>query len=52
MQAEDMLDKTYEECLPLMAERTSERMKFVWEEDLDAAYDKVKHAELEAVHDN
>lgn len=52
MQAEDMLDKTYEECLPLMAERTLKRMKFVWEEDLDAAYDTVKHAELEAVHDN
>jgi len=44
MQAEDMLDKSYEECLPIMAERTASRMKFVWEEDLDEAYDKVKNA--------
>ncbi|KAI7537015.1 hypothetical protein KC331_g11143 [Hortaea werneckii] len=42
MQAEDMLDKRYEECIPMMAERTKERMKWVWEEDLDAAFERVK----------
>ncbi|KAI6841261.1 hypothetical protein KC342_g2402 [Hortaea werneckii] len=42
MQAEDMLDKSYEECIPMMAERTKERMKWVWEEDLDAAFERVK----------
>ncbi|KAI7253008.1 hypothetical protein KC343_g4113 [Hortaea werneckii] len=42
MQAEDMLDKSYEECIPMMAERTRERMKWVWEEDLEAAYERVK----------
>ncbi|KAI6867030.1 hypothetical protein KC338_g4562 [Hortaea werneckii] len=42
MQAEDMLDKSYEECIPMMAGRTRERMKWVWEEDLDAAYKRVK----------
>lgn len=42
MEAEGMLDKSYEECLPLMAERTASRMKFVWEEDLDEAYDNAK----------
>ncbi|KAF2769638.1 FAD/NAD(P)-binding domain-containing protein [Teratosphaeria nubilosa] len=41
-QAEDMKDKTLEECIPIMAERTSERMKWVWEEDLDAAYEKAR----------
>lgn len=40
MQTEDMLDKTFEECVPLIAERTRERMKWVWEEDLDEAYEK------------
>ncbi|RMZ05672.1 hypothetical protein D0862_04895 [Hortaea werneckii] len=42
MQAEDMLDRSYEECIPIMAERTKERMKWVWEEDLDAAFERVK----------
>ncbi|TKA61619.1 hypothetical protein B0A55_11301, partial [Friedmanniomyces simplex] len=40
MQTADMLDKGFEECVPLIAERTRERMKWVWEEDLDAAYEK------------
>ncbi|EMC92856.1 hypothetical protein BAUCODRAFT_27183 [Baudoinia panamericana UAMH 10762] len=30
MQTEDMLNKTFEECIPIIAERTRERMKFVW----------------------
>ena len=42
MQTEDMINKTFEECCPLIAERTRERMKWVWEEDLDAAYEKVR----------
>ncbi|KAK8192689.1 hypothetical protein M8818_007861 [Zalaria obscura] len=44
MQVEDMVNKSYDECLPLMAERTKTRMQWVWEEDLDAAYDKVKQS--------
>ena len=42
MQTEDMIDKSFEECMPIMAERTRERMKWVWEEDLDEAYDKMR----------
>ena len=42
MQSEEMLDKTFEECIPIIAEQTRERMKFVWEEDLDAAYEKIR----------
>ena len=42
LQTEDMKDLTFEECLPLIAERTRERMKWVWEEDLDAAYEKMR----------
>ena len=42
MQTDDMMDKGFDECVPLIAERTRERMKWVWEEDLDAAYEKVR----------
>lgn len=40
LQTDDMIDKSLEQCLPILAERTRERMKWVWEEDLDAAYEK------------
>ena len=42
MQAEDMMEKSFDECVPIIAERTRERMKWVWEEDLDAAYENVR----------
>ncbi|KAK5135208.1 hypothetical protein LTR08_005457 [Meristemomyces frigidus] len=42
MQSAEMLEKTFEECIPFIAEQTRERMKFVWEEDLDAAYEKIR----------
>ena len=42
MQTEEMLERTFEECIPIIAELTRERMKFVWEEDLDAAYEKIR----------
>lgn len=41
-QTEDMKDLPFEECLPLMAERTRERMKWVWEEDLDERFESVR----------
>jgi salicylate hydroxylase len=46
MQAPDMLEKSFEECCEMIAERTRERMKWVWEEDLDAAYEKVRDGGL------
>lgn len=39
MQTDDMIDKSFDECCPMIADRTRERMKWVWEEDLDAAYE-------------
>lgn len=45
LQTDDMIDKSLEECLPILAERTRERMKWVWEEDLDAAYEKERDGE-------
>lgn len=47
MQTEDMIDKSFEECIPMIAERTRERMKWVWEEDLDAAYEKMRDGKAE-----
>ena len=51
LQTEDMKDKTFEECLPMIAERTRERMKWVWEEDLDAAYEKMRDGKDELAGD-
>lgn len=48
LQTEDMIDKSLEECLPILAERTRERMKWVWEEDLDAAYEKERDGKNQA----
>ncbi|KAK5169747.1 uncharacterized protein LTR77_005725 [Saxophila tyrrhenica] len=48
MQAPDMIDRSFEDCCDLIAERTRERMKWVWEEDLDAAYEKVRDEGVQA----
>lgn len=47
MQTDDMVDKSFEECIPMIGERTRERMKWVWEEDLDAAYERVRDGKEE-----
>ena len=51
LQTDDMKDKTFEECLPMIAERTRERMKWVWEEDLDAAYEKIRDGKADLADD-
>ncbi|KAF2226438.1 hypothetical protein BDZ85DRAFT_305525 [Elsinoe ampelina] len=42
MYTEQMRDKDFEECIPLMAEKMSSQMKFVWEAELDQIYDQAK----------
>ncbi|KAL6719527.1 hypothetical protein ACLMJK_003768 [Lecanora helva] len=42
MQSEDMNGLSYDECLPLVAERLADRMKWIWSEDIDAAYERTK----------
>ncbi|KAK3679206.1 hypothetical protein LTR78_000767 [Recurvomyces mirabilis] len=49
MQAPDMLDLGFEECIPLIAKRTAERMKWVWEEDLDAIYERARDGEAQKI---
>jgi len=33
---------SFDECVPIVAEKTSSRMKFVWGVDLDQVYDETK----------
>lgn len=51
LQTDDMKDIPFEQCLPMIAERTRERMKWVWEEDLDAAYEKIRDGKDELARD-
>jgi len=37
-----MSSLTFEECIPIVTEKTSSRMKFVWGVDLDQVYDEAK----------
>lgn len=42
MQAEGMKGLTYDECQPLVAARLRDRMKWIWTEDIDDAYEKAR----------
>lgn len=47
MQTQDMEGLDYEECLPLVVEKLRDRMKWVWEEDTDEAYEKARKMMLQ-----
>ncbi|PSK55864.1 Kynurenine 3-monooxygenase [Elsinoe australis] len=38
----EMAPRSFEECIPLFAEKMSKQMKFVWEAELDQIYDDAK----------
>ncbi|KAK8039356.1 hypothetical protein PG993_007767 [Apiospora rasikravindrae] len=42
LQTEEMSQLSYEESLPVMAESLRERMKFVWSEDIDVTYSRMR----------
>lgn len=42
MQADGLEEKSYNDCVPEVAESIRDRMKWVWTEDIDDAYDKAK----------
>jgi len=42
MQTEEMLPLDYEECIPILADKIKDRMKFIWTVELDQVYDKAK----------
>jgi salicylate hydroxylase len=41
MQGEDFKGLSYDECLPIVADKLKHRMKWVWGGDIDAEYEKV-----------
>lgn len=48
MQREDMKGKSYDECIPLIRDSLTDRMKWIWNEDIDSAYENgSKAADLE-----
>jgi len=42
MQCPDMRGVSFEDCMPLVEERIATRMKWIWTEDIDAAYMTVR----------
>lgn len=38
----DVLERSYDEAVPLVAQRLHDRMKWIWYEDLDAIYEKAR----------
>lgn len=45
LQTEEMIDKSFEECLPMLKKLTEERLKFVQEPELDALYEDARDGE-------
>lgn len=45
LQTEEMIDKGFEECLPMLKKLTEERLKFVWEPELDTLYENARDGE-------
>jgi 2-polyprenyl-6-methoxyphenol hydroxylase-like FAD-dependent oxidoreductase len=42
MQTEEMIGKSYEECLPFVKDGLKDRMKWVWTENIDLAYEDAR----------
>ena len=42
MQAEGLNGEQYEACLPKVRDRLKDRMKWVWSEEIDEAYESEK----------
>lgn len=41
-QTEDLIDLSFDECCPLVAERIRASMKWLWDEDLDVCYENAR----------
>ena len=41
MQTEDMIGKSFDECVPKMRDHLKDRMEWIWAEDIDIAYEIV-----------
>ncbi|CRG86012.1 hypothetical protein PISL3812_03015 [Talaromyces islandicus] len=47
MQADEMVGKSYDDCLPIVREQLKDRMKWIWLEDLDDVYGRARSLLLE-----
>ena len=44
MQTPELVDKDVEQCVPIIADTLKDRMKFIWEAELDKAYDEARES--------
>ena len=44
MKSPELKNKDFEECVPIVADTLKDRMKFIWEADLDKAYEDARAA--------
>ena len=42
MKSPELVDKDFETCVPIVADKLRDRMKFIWEAELDKAYEDVR----------
>ena len=42
MQTDEMIGKSYDECLPIVRDSLKDRMKWVWTEDIDLGYENIR----------
>lgn len=45
LQSPEMIDKSFEECLPMLKNLTEERLKFAWEQGVDDLYERARDGE-------
>lgn len=42
MKSPSLIDKAFDECVPIVADTLRDRMKFIWEAELDKAYEDAR----------
>ncbi|KAK4200379.1 putative salicylate hydroxylase [Triangularia verruculosa] len=47
MQAENMKGKSYDECVPVLRDTVQERMKWIWEEELEGVFEEERERLLQ-----
>ena len=45
---QEMKGLSFEECLPIFKEKVQGRMKWIWQDDLDSAYERALEASVNA----
>jgi salicylate hydroxylase len=42
MQSLELKDKSFDDCMPVVKARIESRMKWIWRDDIDAAYEAAR----------